>query len=45
MDKVKLIRSGLKAVQISYAYQYRREVEYETGEKVFLHIVPWEVEE
>ena len=44
MDKVKLIRSRLKAAQDrqkSYAAQYRRKMEYEVGNKVFLKVAPW----
>ena len=46
MDKVKLIKSRLKAAQDrqkSYADQHRREMEYEVGEKVFLRVSPWKV--
>ena len=44
MDKVKLIKSRLKAAQDrqkSYADQHRREMEYKVGEKVFLRVSPW----
>ena len=44
MDKVKLIKSRLKAAQDRqkiYADQHRREMEYKVGEKVFLRVSPW----
>ena len=44
MDKVKLIKSRLKAAQDrqkSYADQHKREIEYKVGEKVFLRVSPW----
>ena len=44
VDKVNIIKSKLKAVQDwqkSYVDQHRTEMEFQTGDKVFLKVSPW----
>ena len=44
VDKVDIIKSKLKAAQDrqkSYADQQRKEMEFQTGKKVFLKVSPW----
>ncbi|KAK4383069.1 hypothetical protein Sango_2810700 [Sesamum angolense] len=44
VDKIQTVKKCLKAAQDrqkSYADKYRREMEYEVGEKVFLKVSPW----
>ena len=44
VDKIQVVKKCLKAAQDrlkSYVDQYRREMEYQVGEKVFLKVLPW----